>query len=322
VTVDGETIEASKGNDFSFLEALTTEIDLGLKTLGDTLSRQLFRTQDGAIGVVGATPAADTNLDLATDLDAVNFEIGQKIVFADATNTGSLRDSGEALTVNAVDRTPPATNQITVSANLTTISGVASGDFIIPEGDLVTPGTYLCVAGLADWIPASAPSSTAFFGQDRSVDPTRLGGQRQAFSTSIKQTIIEASQLCGREGGEPDYCFLNFNDFATLELSLDAQVNRTDLSPQQPFGFRSIEVYGPHGVIQVVADKDVPSGVGYLLQMDTWALYSIGDAVQILSHDNQRMLRQASDDGVEVRMGGYYQLGCRGPGMNCRFATA
>ena len=35
VTVAGETIEASKGNEYAFLEALTTETDLGLKTLGD-----------------------------------------------------------------------------------------------------------------------------------------------------------------------------------------------------------------------------------------------------------------------------------------------
>jgi hypothetical protein len=95
-------------------------------------------------------------------------------------------------TVAAVNRMA-ASNQITLTANLNSVSGVASGDFIVPEGDLVTPGTYLCMAGLQDWIPASAPGATAFFGQDRTADTTRLGGQRQAFDTSIKQTILEAA---------------------------------------------------------------------------------------------------------------------------------
>jgi len=192
VTVDGETIEASKGNEYAFLEALTTETDLGLKTLGDTLSRQLYRSQGGAIGVVGATPADTAVLDLATDADSLNFEVGMEIVFSDSTSTGSLRDSAEALEVTSVSRMA-TTNQIGVSPNLTTISGVAAGDFVIPEGDLITPGTYLVMAGLADWVPSSAPSSTSFFGQDRTKDTTRLGGQRVAYDSSIKQTIIEAA---------------------------------------------------------------------------------------------------------------------------------
>ncbi len=322
VTVDGETIEASKGNEFSFLEALTTETDMGLKTLGDTLSRQLFRSQSGSIGVVGATPAANTNLDLATDADSLNFEVGMKVIFTDATDSGSTRDSSKALEVAAVSRMA-ASNQITLTANLNSVSSVASGDFIVPEGDLITPGTYLCMAGLQDWIPASAPSSTAFFGQDRTKDVTRLGGQRQAYDTSIKQTILEAAMTVGREGGKPDVCFLSFSDWAALELTLDAQVTGArQPGPAQNFGFRTLQVIGPHGPIDVIPDKDCPTGSGYLLQLDTFALYSIGDAVQILSHDGQRMLRQNGYDGVEIRMGGYYQLGCRAPGYNCYFATA
>jgi len=322
VTVDGETIEASKGNEYSFLEALTTETDMGLKTLGDTLSRQMFRSQSGAIGVVGATPAANTNLDLATDADSLNFEVGMKVIFTDAVDSGSTRDSSKALTVAGVNRMA-ASNQITLTANLNSVSGVASGDFIVPEGDLVTPGTYLCMAGLQDWIPASAPGATAFFGQDRTSDVTRLGGQRVAFDTTLKQTILEAAMTVGREGGKPDVCFLSYEDWATLELALDVQVTGArQPGPAQNFGFRTLQLIGPHGPIDVVPDKDCPTGTGYLLQLDTWALYSMGDAVQILSHDGQRMLRQNGYDGVEIRMGGYYQMGCRAPGYNCYFATA
>ena len=322
VTVSGETIEASKGNEYSFLEALTTETDLGLKTLGDTLSRQLFRQQNGAIGVVANSSFSTTALDLTNDLDSLNFEVGMKIVFAASTSTGALRDSGEALTVTAVNRGAVA-SQITVSANLSTIASIATSDVIIPVGDLVTPGTYLCMAGLQDWIPASAPSSTAFFGQDRSKDTTRLGGQRVAFNTDIKQTVVDAANIVGREGGEPGVCFLNYTDWATLEILLDAQVSGARVpGPSQNFGFRSLQLYGPHGVIDVVPDKDVPTGSGYLIQLDTWALYSIGDAVQILKHDGNSMLRQNGYDGVEVRMGGYYQMGCRAPGYNAYFATA
>ena len=320
VTVDGETIEASKGNEYAFLEALTTETDLGLKTLGDTLSRQMFRSQSGSIGVVGATPADTAVLDLATDADSLNFEVGMKIVFTDSTSTGSLRDSGEALTVTSVSRMA-ASNQIGVSPNLTTIASVASGDFVVPEGDLVTPGTYLVMAGLQDWIPASAPGSTAFFGQDRSSDPTRLGGQRVAYSSTREETIINGLGRAAREGGQPDHIFVSFTDFIALEKELESTVQR-EVDPETGAGFRSMEMYAPYGVAKIIPDKDCPVGVAYALQMDTWQLATIGETVGIIDADGNRILRQSSADGVEVRVGFYGQLACSAPGFNVRIALS
>ena len=75
---------------------------------------------------------------------------------------------------------------------------------------------------------------------------------------------------------------------------------------------------GPSGSCEVVPDKDCPDGVAYILQMDTWTLASIGEVIQLSKFDNLRVLRQANDDGIEVRVHSYAQLGCGAPGWNCR----
>jgi hypothetical protein len=253
-------------------------------------------------------------LDLVTDTDALNFEVNQKIVTSGTLSGGSVRSG--SLTVSAVDR-DATSNQVTTSANLSAgISAIAQNDYIYVEGNYDAG-----VSGLADWIPSSAPGSSAFFGQDRSVDPTRLGGQRVAYSSTREETIINGLGRAAREGGQPDHIFVSFTDFIALEKELESTVQR-EVDPNTGAGFRSMEMYAPYGVAKIIPDKDCPVGVAYALQMDTWSLCTIGETVGIIDADGNRILRQSSADGVEVRVGFYGQLACSAPGFNCRIALA
>ena len=313
-TVDGETLLASQGNEYAFLDAAVTEIDQVAKSVGDALSRQLFRTSDASIGRVNNSSFGVTTLDLVTDTDALNFEVNQKIVTSGTLSGGSVRSG--SLTVSAVDR-DATSNQVTTSANLSAgISAIAQNDYIYVEGNYDNG-----VSGLADWIPSSAPGSSAFFGQDRSVDPTRLGGQRVAYSSTREETIINGLGRAAREGGQPDHIFVSFTDFIALEKELESTVQR-EVDPNTGAGFRSMEMYAPYGVAKIIPDKDCPVGVAYALQMDTWSLCTIGETVGIIDADGNRILRQSSADGVEVRVGFYGQLACSAPGFNCRIALA
>ena len=313
-TVDGETLLASQGNEYAFLDAAVTEIDQVAKSVGDALSRQLFRSSDASIGRVNNSSFGVTTLDLVTDTDALNFEVYQKIVTSGTLSGGSVRSG--SLTVSAVDR-DATSNQVTTSANLSAgISAIAHNDYIYVEGNYDAG-----VSGLADWIPSSAPGSSAFFGQDRSVDPTRLGGQRVAYSSTREETIINGLGRAAREGGQPDHIFVSFTDFIALEKELESTVQR-EVDPNTGAGFRSMEMYAPYGVAKIIPDKDCPVGVAYALQMDTWSLCTIGETVGIIDADGNRILRQSSADGVEVRVGFYGQLACSAPGFNCRIALA
>ena len=309
-TISGEAVAASEGDRYSFLNAMTTEIDGVMRSVGDSISKALFRDGSGAIGRINNSSFSTTSLDLVTDMDSLNFEVGMVLQVSGTKSGGSVRSG--TLTVNGVSR-GAASNQLTMSANLSGWSSVAQNDYIYQAGDYDG-----AITGLEGWLPASAPSSAAFFGQDRTADVSRLGGQRyDGSSGTITEALIEGAALCAREGGKPDYLFCSFADFVSIEKAMNAQVQREVKQSDSISGYRSLEFYAPHGVVKVVPDKDCPGGTAYLLQLNNWSLMSIGPAVQLTELDGNRVLRQSSDDGIEVRVHSYSQLACDAPGHNC-----
>lgn len=314
-SIDNETLEASQNDKGAFLEAATVEIDGAMNAAARSLATALFRDGSGAIGRINAT-VTGTTLTLATAVDIVNFEVGMKIQFSSAATSASLRASGATLTVTAIDR---SAGSMTVGANLNTITGLTSQDYINVQGDIEAK-----LKGLDAWLPSTV-SATSFYGVDRTADSTRLGGVRYDGSAQpIEEALVDALALAAREGGSPDYCFLNYANFSNLEKALGSKVQYVSLGVDgvPSVGFRGMMINGPKGPVKVVADQNCPALVAYLVQMDVWKLYSLGMAPRILDSDGMKMLRESSADSVEVRIGYYGALGCRAPGFNCRVTLA
>ena len=305
-SIANETIEASKGNANAFIEAATFEIDGAIEAATRSLAISLYGDGSGQIGVVGAlatTTASNDTVTLATIQDVTNFEVGMQLNFGTATANKEIstinRDTGVIL--------------------LTAASGATTTEAIYVDGDKDNKLT-----GLGGWLPSSAPGSTdSFFGVNRSSDATRLGGIRfDGSSLPIEEALIGAAARVAREGGKPDVCFINYNNFADLEKALGSKVSYVDVKVNPEIGFRGIMVHGPRGPIKVVPDQNCPNGVAYLLQMDVWKLYSLGKAPKILDSDGLKFLRESTADAVEARVGYYAQLGCRAPGFNVRVALS
>ena len=312
--IDNETLEASKGNANAFIEAATTEIDGAIESATRSLAISLFGDGGGSIGQIDTT-VAGTTLTLNQADDITNFEVGMQIDFYTAATGGTVR-AGGPLTIDAVNRDA---GSMTVSANLNTITGLTALDYIVPEGDY-----DLMLSGLEAWVPSTAPSSTdSFFGVNRSADATRLGGIRfDGASLPLEEALIGAASRAAREGGKPDVCFMNYSNFADLEKALGSKVSYVNIKVKPEIGFRGIEINGPRGVIKVIPDQNCPKDVAYMLDMSMWKLYSLGKAPKILDPDGLRFLRVSTADSVEVRVGYYAQLGCRGPGYNVRIALS
>ena len=305
-SIANETIEASKGNANAFIEAATFEIDGAIEAATRSLAIALYGDGSGQIGVVGSlatTTASNDTVTLATIQDITNFEVGMQLNFGTATSNKEIstinRDTGVIL--------------------LTGASGATTTEAIYVDGDKDNKLT-----GLGGWLPSSAPGSTdSFFGVNRSSDATRLGGIRfDGSSLPIEEALIGAAARVAREGGKPDVCFINYNNFADLEKALGSKVSYVDVKVNPEIGFRGIMVHGPRGPIKVVPDQNCPNGVAYLLQMDVWKLYSLGKAPKILDSDGLKFLRESTADAVEARVGYYAQLGCRAPGFNVRVALS
>lgn len=316
-TIDGETLEASKGDANAFMEAATTEIDGAINSLTRNLAIDAYGTGFGGIGVIGATTDLTTAVMILADPSSVtNFEVGMVCQFAQFEGTGALRDGGDSLTVVAINR---STGTVTFNAALNTVTGVALADTVFQLGDRqdVASPVAIKTSGLAAWVPTTAPGSTPFFGVNRSIDVTRLGGVRyNGTGNPIEEALITGASTIAREGGKVDHCFMSYEKYADLEKALGSKLQYVDLKVNPEIGFRGILVNGPRGPINVIPDQNCPANLAYMLQLDTWKLYSLGKAVRVLNADGLQMLRQASADGVEVRYGYYGNMATRGPGFN------
>lgn len=306
VTIDNLTILATAGKEGAFVEAASYEINNGINALVHSISSALFRNGGGSIGRVGSSAA--TSITLKEVNDVVNFEVDMVIEVASTDGTsGSLRTG--TVTISDIDRD---TGVLTTDAT-STIGSLADDDYIFCDGDF---GVKL--SGLAAWVPDSAPSSTSFYGLDRTTDVTRLGGVRIA-STDVtglplEEKILHACARLGREGARPDTCFVSYEKFRDLEISLSSKVQYTDVE-KAGVGFSAISIRGPKGTVKVIPDQSCPNNRAYVLTMDSWKLCTAGPAVQTLDRDG-KMLREAAADAYEVRIAFYGNLACFAPGWN------
>lgn len=314
-TIDNETLEASKGDANAFMEAATTEIDGAINSLTRSLAINAYRTSAVAYGQTLAEPtenASTFNVTLKNTGDITNFEVGQVVVMYAALSGGSaLHSDGtdDEWAVAAVDRNDGV---LTLTGTYNSSGNITADAYIFVEGD-----RGLGLSGLEDWIPSSDPSATLFFGVDRSVDVTRLGGLRlSGTSAPIEEVLIEGDSKVGREGFQLDHYFLPFAKLSELKKSLGTKVQYVDMAANARVSFRGVMVDGNKGTIKVVPDQNCPGNRIFGLTLKYWKMYSLGKAVRVIDTDGLQMLRMASSDGVEVRYGSYSQLGCRAPGAN------
>lgn len=316
-TIDNQTMMASMTDKMAFLEGAKVLIDGAIRSATNSLASASFRNGTGSIGQIGGISTGV--ITLSNPNDVVQFELNMTLQ-ANATDGGTPRAAlGWVIAVNR------AAGTLTVSATAMggsagTPSGWTTNDYLLVQGD-----NNAKIKGLAAWMPATAPTSgDNFFGVDRSADVTRLAGVRYNGSAqSIEEALIDASSLLAREGGKPDIFVTNFASYSALEKALGAKVQYIDLKGPADIAFRGIMVNGANSVIKVIPDRNCQGQTGYLCQMNTWALESLGDAPQILRYgDGLEMLRVYNADAGEVRVGYYAQLRTNAPGWNCNVSLS
>lgn len=314
-SVANETVEASKSDQQALLRAMDSEIEAAYNGLVRSAAIKLYGNGGGAIGQIATAGITGEVITLANTQDITNFEKGMVIQASTADGTsGSLRDSGDTATISSVDRD---LGKITfATGGVASINGIAAADYLFQHGDFGAG-----MKGLGAWLPSSAPSATTFFGVDRTGDVTRLGGVRYDGSAlTIQEAIIKGLARLSREGGSPDYGFTSYDHWSALELELGSKVQYVDVESNVGFGFRGIRVNGPKKAITILPDMNCTAAVCYLLQMNTWKLYSVGKVPHIIDLDGNKFLREASADAYEVRLAYYANPGCESPGYNARVA--
>jgi len=303
-TIDAEFIHATSNDEGAFIRGIKDEIDGTLDEMGRQSAIELYGDASGAIGrrsSISSNTVTLTNAD-----DAKNFSVGQTIV-ADDTAAGTSLRSGST-TVTAVDEDAGTVTLASAAA----ITSFADNDYLFNSGNQAA-----AVTGLASWLPLTAPTAgDSHFGVDRSVDVGKLAGWRvNSTSSSMEENAITLAARIQRAGGRPKVLFVNPTNWATLDKQLGSKVMR-DQGGTATMGFSSIKLATGAGIVDVVADPDCPTNRGYMLDLSSWYIRHLKGFPHVVMDDGQDSLRQASDDGVEVRCRQWWQLVCTAPGHN------
>lgn len=314
-TIDNQTMLASATDKMAFLEGSKVLIDGAIRSITLSLASSLFRSGTGSIGQIGSISAGVITLSNVNDV--VQFEVNM-VLQANVSDGGATPRAALGYVI-AVDR---SAGTVTVSAtglggSAGTPSGWTTADYLLVQGDLNAK-----ISGLQAWLPYTAPtSSDSFYGVNRSVDTVRLAGVRYDGSAQpIEEALVDGSNQVALNGGKPGVAIMSYASYSALEKALGAKVQYIDMqgpATHANIAFRGIMVNGANTMIKCFPDRNCPPQACFLLQMDTWALESLGDAPQILRYgDGLEMLRVANADAGEVRVGYYANCRTNAPGWN------
>lgn len=312
-TLTQQAMLASQDEKGSFIKFATKFIDVAIQASSNRASTSLFRSGTGSRGQLASSGGISAGvITLSNPADVVNFGINQTLQ-ASSTDGGAPRAAlGYVIARNVTAGT------ITVSAtgiggSAGSPSGWSNSDYLLVQGD-----SNAVFKGWAGWLPSTAPtSSDNWYGVNRSGDTRLYGIYYNGQSQPIEEAIIDAALLNAREKGRPGHFITNFGTYAALSKALGARREFVDLATDGGVKFRGIKLIGPNGDIECFADRSCQAATGFLLQMNTWKLYSLNAVPFIFKYgDGLEMLRVANADASETRVGFYAGLGCDAPGFN------
>lgn len=320
--VDGEVIEAAKGDRNAFVNGLEHEIRKATEALADDTHSNIFLDGTGALGSV---TISGTSVTFADPWVLHRVQKGDYLVFGNAGTYGNLRGTPVGAKVTAVNR---STGVVTIAANT---DSAATGDVAFHLGDRPASGltvgsaTWYKMSGFGGWIPASDPSSTAHFGVDRTADLAKLGGVRVAGTDAmqVEEALITAAldlSVLGGATGIGEMTFMHPRNGGVLMKELGSKKEYMAVQDADGIvGFRALMVDTPLGGTKVVLDHACPINRAFMLTMSTWRLNSAGPIMRLDDVDSNRILRATDADSFEFRLKHYAQISCDAPGLNATF---
>jgi hypothetical protein len=303
LTINAEAMKASRKDIGAFLRLRQKETNEILAYMKMVLGGHAF-WGDGAgnmsqvSAVTGSNPATAITV---AQVDVIKFHLNQRLVF-NATRTGS------AGTIKASVFQVTAVNRVTGVITINRVSGSGAGvdpatnDFVYLEGSYDS-----FPIGVAGFIPASDPGTsgvpTTLLGLSRTDDPTMKAGWRGTWQGSIEESSKYLVTLMGQYFDRfNSTLWLSDYNWFRLEQELTAQGRKViDARATQVYGAPALLLLTPGGEIPVVADSYLTNDVAYILDMSAVEVHHLDNLIHIVDDDGLGLIRQAADDGVEIR---------------------
>ena len=303
LTIDAQAMKAARKDIGAFLRVRQKETNEILSYMKMVLGGHGF-WGDGAgdMGRVSAKTGTDPSTDITVaQVDAIKFHLNQRIVF-NATRTGTAGGiKASVYKVTAVNR---GTGKITVLR----LSGSGSGTDPAVNDYVYLEGAYDAMPlGVSAFIPASDPGTggvpAALLGMTRTDDPVMKAGWRGTWQGSIEESAKYLVTLMGQYFDRfSSALWLSDYNWFRLEQELTAQGRKViDARATQVFGSPALALLTPGGEVPVVADSYLDNSTGFILDMSAIEVHHLDNLIHIVDDDGLGLVRQAADDGVEIR---------------------
>jgi hypothetical protein len=322
VDIGHRVMMESRDNPGAFLQNKTVEIDGLYSRMADDLDIYIHGNGGFALGQVSSIDTPTNVITLSDAADSVNFEVNMELTASTADGTSGTIKTGSA-TVSAVDR-EAGTITIDDYAQIDTPTGPVANDYLFREGTFGNTSNLEILKGFGAFIASSGSSLSALYGLTRSTYPTELGGCRVPSADYTGKSIEERLQLLGvymtgryhSRGG--DVCLMHPEDWQSLAIALQSKGTRPAADTNTQFGYVALEAVLGGQMVKVYADRHQPKGTAFLLRMDTWTLWSMGQLLQPVDQDGVTILRQATSMDFEYRLVSYPGLVTNAPVDNGR----
>lgn len=312
-TIDNELLEAAMSDQGAFLREGTNIVDGTVRGAMLSAASSTFRSGTGTIGRVSTTVAISTGvITLNSPADVCQFAVGMTLQ-ANSSDGGTPRAALGYVIARSIRNGTITVSDTGVGGAAGTPSGWTTSDYLLVQGD-----NNKKFSGLPGWLPMTDPtSSDNFYGVNRSVDYRLYGVQFDGSAQPIEEALIDHALLLAREGADTSHFFTNYGSYSALQKALGTKKVYENEDSPAGIGYRALVIDGADGPIKCYSDRNCPALTGYMLQLNTWKLYSIGKVPKILRYeDGFTMLRVYNQDAAECRVGYYANLGNNAPGWN------
>ena len=309
-----ELLEATETGAEDAFEDMIDELDKGIEAEANYLNFRLFRTSGGSAGQITNTNLATTIATVSDPSDLWAYVKNDVVNLSATDGTGSLKTG--SLTVASVQR---SAGTITFTANISTgVTTAATNDFLFLAGDYC-----LAMSGFKDWVPDSTPTSTLFYGQDRSLEPEMLGGLRVDASQSnapVHEVLIDMMAKADQFGAELDCIVMHPLATGDLTKQLEGKwviVKAQGYDGDADVGYKGWNVSLNGREVTIFTDRMCPQKHIYGLTIETWTIFSAGTAPMFIQRRTGSILKVSENsDAVEARIGEYINTSNKGPGWN------
>lgn len=324
-SIQRQLLRRAQNKKAAVVPALERQSKMAIEVWKRRMGIYLFNQNVGAIGqvltapggtatTIGGTQVLTTSqIQLTSAPDMRHFNKNVTVDFSsDNTGVAGVAFMISPLTVTGLDRDNAiVTFNQPVATACPSLAGTVN-TYVYYSGDY-----NAIISGFAQWCPTTAPTSTLFFGLDRTADIQLLAGWRVSCKNkSMRAAGMTTAKVLHEIGGKPSYWLLSPNDHLNLQIELEsAGALKTIKQPGAPmngrtFGepFEGISLSGPAGQIKCFFDINVPDNYAWMTDLDAWTYATMGDAPYFDQEDGNEILRETDADAFEGRIVGDPQL--------------